>query len=191
MRISSELTRKLIKKGYLTAADAPMFEYKFECKLSTVIVGIPFFILAILLTTFITACSFFWCFYYLRVRTGGYHARTVVGCLVFSLILEYGFLGFVYPLLTPCLSSIIFVISIPLILILAPYNHPNLHFSKDELKATRKIMQIHLMVLVFVFAFSYYCMFKNLLYGVTIGVAMAVFLLCLAYIFKNGSVEND
>lgn len=182
MLITDKMTSFCTERGYLDDIDADIFHYEIERRLSTFIIAIPFFILAFLLTNFLVASSFMGSFYFLRERTSGYHSKTLGRCILFSLILEIIFLKIVYTQLSPTTSILTFFVSIILILRLGPYNHPNLQMSADEFKACRRRLQIR--ILAIVTAVTFFCIFKliDLVYGITTGVAMAMFLLCLAYI---------
>lgn len=191
MRIVDRLTILCLEKKYLDETDADVFHYELERRLATAIVALPFFILASLLSSFVAAVSLFWSFYIIRERSSGYHSKTLARCICFSLVLEFGFLKLLYTRLTPQISIFVFAISLVVILFLAPFNHPNMQLSLDEYKACRKSLWFNITVIALVMMLSLIFQLHDVIYGLTTGIAMAAFLLCLAYIFQNRSVNND
>lgn len=83
---------------------------------------------------------------YLRAYTNGHHAKTYLSCLVNSCIIEVlGVLLCNY--LTPILSLFWALFSALIILILAPLNNEQIHFSPEEFEAVRTACHKRLAIL--------------------------------------------
>lgn len=180
-----------LKNGIVTENNLPWFRYGIEKRLTTVVVMIPFFILAVLLTNFHVACVFLLCFYLLRSRMNGYHANKFFHCFIHSLLLEIVCLLLIYPLLNQLSVYTLSIICITLIFILAPYNHPNMHLTKEEVYACRISSRIRISCIticnIIVCALGYLDYAK----GIVLGTMMAVYLLCLAYSRKGGTKHEE
>ncbi len=165
--------------------DIAWLQYCLEKRLTTVIVLIPFLGIAIWLTDIYSAAGFFITFFVLRKRMNGYHSSSFCTCLFLSLILEAAFLLGLYPFLTPTISLLLCTICAVLIFLFAPYNHPNMHYTEEELIALRHQLQIILCVLIPIIFISYAFQWNSFAHGAITGIVMAVFLLCLAYIMNR------
>lgn len=162
--------------------DVPWLRYGIEQRLSTFLNLIPFFLIALFLTDFWGALTFLVAFYLLKQKTGGIHAKTVSVCVCASLLTELVFLNGLYPHLNMYLLLCVNFVSTLLIFLFAPYNHPNMGLSDIEImglrKSSRKIVLSEQCCIVI----SWLMGFSSITRGLTTGVAMAAFLLSLAYI---------
>lgn len=184
-----------VSSDYITQEDIPWFRYCLEKRISTIIVGVPFFVLALIMSNFLCAISFFVTYFFIKKYMGGYHAQTMWGCLGFSLLMELLFLGFLPHLLNATLFFVLWALCTLLILKLAPYNHPNLHLTVEELAGCQKKVRLRLCFVVMVAIISHLVGIREIANGCTIGIAMATALLCLAYINNwrithNGKERN-
>ena len=163
--------------------DIPWFRYGISKRVSSVIVGVPFFCIAVLYTDFNCAVAFFTSFFLLKRRTGGYHANSLIGCLLVSLLCELSLFVFVYPLLERASVGLITQTTcIILIFILAPYNHPNLDLSKAEIHVCRKSARIRACFIGLSSEIALFAGCIEIMKGLTMGMTMASFLCCLGYI---------
>ena len=84
-------------------------------------------------------------FRFIRMRTGGYHAKTPTGCLsgsTFTMIVSLEFAKRLHPVSNfICLAAASF-----LILRLAPANNAALHLNAEELVAVRKEVKLRLAI---------------------------------------------
>lgn len=177
-----EIIELCLRKGIITEEQVPWFRYGLEKRIYTVIGLIPFVIIAILLTNLATALSFIGAFYALRSRTSGYHAPTLGRCMLISLAAELLFLLVLYPCLTLTCAVIVSAICVVFILIAAPYNHPNMHLSKEEIYALKHSVRRRSIVLLVLICILSYAQLADIAKGLTTGIAMAAGMLCLAYI---------
>ena len=181
-RIIDKIIHYYVSEEIVAQEHIPWLQYGLERKISTIIVGIPFFVLALLATDFLTAISFFATYFLIKKYLGGYHAKTIWGCLVLSLFLELLFLVVLSHYLFIPFSFIILILCTLTILILAPYNHPNLHLTSEEIKGCQKKVRLRLCFILIVAAISHLVGIREITKGCTISIAMATALLCLGYI---------
>lgn len=189
-RYIAKLTNYCVANGIITQSAAHWFQYGIERRLVTLLVGVPFFIFATLLTDFSTAVSFFISFYMLRSRTNGFHAKTIWGCLAISLVLECIFLAILHQLLILTTVCIINTICVIIVFIFAPFNHSAMQLQGDEFRACRTSSRIRVCILAALGSILYFGGATTYARGITLGIAMAAFLLCLAYIL-NGGIHNE
>ncbi len=180
-----------LKNGIVSEDNIPWFRYGIEKRLTTTIVMIPFFLLAVLLTNFSVACVFLLCFYLLRSRMNGYHANKFIHCLIHSLLLEITCLLLVYPILNHLSVYTLSIICFFLIFILAPYNHPNMHLNKEELYACKISSRIRISCITVCNIIICALGFLDYAKGIILGTMMAVYLLCLAYLRKGGTDNEE
>ena len=183
-KIVDKLTYYCLNEELIKSEDVPWFKYGLEKRISTIIVGIPFLIIAFLISSFLCAVSFFASYFFVRKYIGGYHAKSVLGCIFFSLLMEIVFLGCLpYLINTPFLSGI-HVISIVAVFLLAPYNHPNMHLSLDEITVCKKKGRHRICIATLICLIVQLAEGSEIAKGCTIGIVMAATLLCFGYIFN-------
>ncbi len=122
-----------IRNNVISVPDEAWFRYGIEKRLTMLLGMIPITTLAVYLSSPSVAFSFF----LLRRRTSGYHAMTPAGCLRVAIVLESLFFLCLYPRLNVVIMIICGGLSAAVIFCLAPYDHPNMHFTDDELQALR------------------------------------------------------
>ena len=186
MKCIQNLTNYCIEKEIITEDKSEWFQYGIERRLTNILIGCPFFVLALMLTNFSISVSFFLSFYYLRSRTNGFHAKSAHACLIISLLCESFFLFVFYYALTPITMLGTNVTSIVLVFKLAPFKDLSFPLSTDEFYVIKKSARIRVVLLSSVAWLSSILEHQELANGITTGVAMAAFLLGLAYILNGG-----
>ena len=184
MKWSKRAASFLVQQGIIDETQVDWFVYGIEKRIASVCMFPPFFLIALFWTSPICAVSFFSSFYLLRRRMSGYHARSMGMCLFLSLILEMLFLGVVYPVMQGIRIFIVIGICILLIFTLAPFNHPNMNFTDSELSACRSSTRITACILSLASVMTYFIDLHEIAKGLSVGIAMATFLLCVAYILE-------
>ncbi len=174
-----------VDKQIISPAQSSWFIYGLEKRLATVMVGIPFLLLAVIMSNIPCAVSFFAAYFFVRKYTGGFHANTVLGCLLFSLLFEVLLLAIVYPILNTIVIICCVTVCVPVIYILAPYNHPNMHLTAAEIAACKKHARIRIWVIFAIVTAACVSGLAEVAKGVTLGIALASFLLCLGHIFDR------
>lgn len=186
------ITKYCIDEGIVKVDDAPWLKYGLEKRIATLVVGIPFFILALTISDFSCSISFFFTYFFVKKYIGGYHAKTIWGCLLFSLLMELAFLMILPRLLTTPTLLVILVGSVLSILKLAPYNHPNLHLTQEEVKACQERGHQRIYISALVTVVAWFTGIREIAKGCAIGIVMASALLCLGYIndWRNAQYER-
>lgn len=186
MEYISSLVDICIAKGYITQDQAPWLYYGIEKRVTTILVSIPMLIVGSLVSTPATAIAFYISFCSLRTRTNGFHAKTLAGCLVLSIISEIFFLGVLPCIVNDNVVISLLIISIISIFFLAPYNHPNMALSAEESMACAKSAKKRLLILILLLIILYVMQLKKFVTGILLGIVMAALTLVLAYILKGG-----
>lgn len=187
-------TNYCISNALISKDNEVWFRYGLEKRLCTLVVLIPFAIIAVYLSGLWTASSYITSFFYLRSQTNGYHAKTHWGCFVSSLILELFFLMVIEPMLNAIWVLVLVGIAALVVFLFAPYNHPMMNLDDQEYAACKKAAHIRCILLAI---FCYACVFLGLCEiaeGISLGCVMTSTLLVLAKITErrshDDSVEN-
>lgn len=162
--------------------NVPWLRYGIEQRISTLFILIPFFLFSLVFTDFWGASAFLVAFYLLKKKTGGIHAKTVSVCVFTSLLLEIAFLAGLYPHLSMPILFGVNLVSTLLIFLFAPYNHPNMWLSDVEIRELRNRSRKTVIYEQCCIVVSWLMGYFSIARGLTTGVAMAAFLLSLAYI---------
>lgn len=184
MKWSKKIAMHFIKHGIITREQIDWFIYGIEKRMASACMFPPFFLIALLWTTPLCATSLFASFYLLRRRISGYHADSMGACMCISLILEMLFLGLVYPAPTEIHILLVIGICLPVIIALAPYNHPNMNWNDEELSACRISARNNAYVLSIASVISYFIGLHEIAKGLSTGITMATFLLYIAYLIE-------
>lgn len=178
------------KNGLILETQEPWLRYGLEKRFSTLIGLVPFVILAVFLTNFFTAISFICSFCALRSRINGYHANTQAGCLFVSLGLELICLLGAYPLLSVNTAIVLICVCSYILILVAPYNHPNMHLSDTEIDVLKIHIKRIVLLLWFLSLIFGFLQIEDITKGLATGVFMATIMLCMAYI-QNGGYTNE
>lgn len=153
--LAVKLTDYLIENGVEEEAVREKSIYGFEMIFSKVLGYGTLLILGIILHKWIHTILFLLTFGTLRKRTGGFHMRTEIGCYIVSVVqyLIIMLLGDLSVIRLPMVQIEIVLISVLLITLLAPLNHPNWNLNPIEVKlckqsARRRMILIALVVIV-------------------------------------------
>ena len=187
--------KKCIDAHLISPEKAEWLRYGIEKRLTTTIVGIPFIIIAVILSNTGTAIAFFFSYFFLRGRTNGYHSKTVFRCLVTSLALEIIFIGFLSKFITGIIVIPVILLVTLTVFLLAPYNDPNMALSEEEYKANQRGSRIRCGLLCLGCILFWSMHYETLAAGIALGGAMAGVLLCVAYILEwrnnNGKITKE
>ena len=179
------ITRCCIKNGTIDEDQAAWFQYGLEKRITTILVAIPFLIIAVCMTSITSAAFFFLSFFLLRTRTNGYHAKTFAGCITVSLIVEIILCICFYPLLTPVVSWVLCIACSFLIFKFAPYVHKNLPLTREAISVCQKSARRRICALDVVFVCFLYIGFDHAAKGIIMGITMASGMLCFPYIIRR------
>lgn len=172
-----------IAKGCISQEQAPWLRYGIEKRVTTLLISIPMIISGCIVSSPTMALSFYFSFCLLRTRTNGFHANSLVGCFILSVVGEVLFLGVIPHIWNIVIEIILVTVSAVLIVILAPYNHPNMILTSEEItecaRCARKMLVILLVISIGLHIFQY----SQAATGVSLGIVMVAVTLTLAYMF--------
>lgn len=188
--IIHRIANQCVESGIVEADDVEWFIYGLEKRFVTAATALLLLFIGGFLSDSKTAFAYLGSFYFLRVRTNGYHAATVKGCICVSVILEIGFLLIIRSMLFPFLSCILNLINCFLVFSFAPFNHPSMHMDEQELAECRKRSRIRISLLTLLSVVGYVFSLNWLGDGITLGNTMAALLLIIVKI-KKGETNNE
>lgn len=175
-----------VNKEIISCEELDWLVYGLEKRITTAIVAIAFFLVGLKVATMPTVISFLLCFYFLRVRTNGYHANSFAKCLILSLVLEIFFLMVLLPLLKTATLVCLNILSFVIIFVFAPFTSENMHLDKDEHAASRKTSRARICILSGLAILLYALGATETGKGITLGNTMTALLLIIAYIKEKG-----
>ena len=115
-------------------------EYGLEILIAYIFYFLFFIVLSVITSTFLESIAFLMGFMILRNFAGGFHANTYLKCHLMFGINHILFIALVYFVPTDLYIAInisVSIISVVLVLILAPIDHKNRRFTKGEYKHFR------------------------------------------------------
>lgn len=139
--ISKSIVKYYIENGCLEKEKTELYVYSLERRLQTVIGMAAMIMIGTILFDFISVLLFVLSFKLLRECTGGYHLKSNMSCIIWSSIVMVLSL-FISKLIfnNTVIAIITLSISIAIILIYAPVNHPNMNWNSKEFQIVRIYM---------------------------------------------------
>ena len=131
--------------------------------------------------------AFLVAFFWLRSRTNGYHAKSVAACTFGSVVWEIFFLK-VLPVRITVFALVSFSVSIFIIWFCAPYNHPDMGMSLEEVIACAKSAKVRLSMLVFSFCILNIWGLKQVAEGILLGIVMTAATLVMGYCLQKDKI---
>ena len=188
-RVEIFVTR-CVEQGYITAEKAPWLQYALEKKITVMIAMIPLLLIGVFISSFTETIAFYISFFIIRRYSNGVHSTSFIKCFFVSVISEIIFLGVLTEFLTPVSCMILLPVSGVLIWCLAPYSHPNMMLSSEEViacavGAKKSTLQISVAISILYF---FGC--EDLADGALLGYVMASAMLLIAYI-PIGGKQNE
>ncbi len=180
-----------VTHGIVSEEDIPTLDY---CIYKTITSKITVIMLAVIGTLFsdvFTTVAFLYAFCSLRKTINGFHAKTISGCLFGSVTLEFLLLTLARQEYSLIVKLILIFLSSCIIWSLAPFNHPNMNLSKDEIDACRHASRKQLLFLLTLVAASYVASKQRILNGLCAGIVLAAGLLSLAYLINYIRRKNN
>lgn len=187
-------TNYCISNALISKDNEAWFRYGLEKRFCTLVVLVPFAIIAVYLSGLWTAISYITSFFYLRSQTNGYHAKTHWGCFVSSLLLELFFLMVIEPMLNAIWVLVLVSLAALVVFLFAPYNHPMMNLDDQEFAGCKKAARIRCILLAISCCTCVFFGFHEIAEGISLGCTMTSTLLVLAKITErrshDDSVEN-
>lgn len=140
------LTYILLQRHDIEPEQAEWMRYALLRRLTSLVTFLILLPVGMLLVGLIRATLFIFTFRFLRTRTGGYHARTAIGCFAASLSTMLISLVIARNVSSCGVSVGVFLVALSLIWVLAPANNIYLHLSKDEISAIRSKLKIRIVI---------------------------------------------
>lgn len=136
------ITNKLLNLGIVSEEKYEWCIYTIHKKLSLVISCIVIYIIGIISFNIYDTILITVILMNLRKRTGGYHAKNDMICYCLSIsVIVLGVIIVEKVLYNNILLTlIIYCVSVIIIIMFSPVNHPNIHFDTNEYLANKKIV---------------------------------------------------
>ena len=185
MKRIDSFTNMCIDNGYITQEQAPWLRYGIVKRVTTLLISVPMIVMGSLISSPSMAVSFYISFYFLRSRTNGFHAKSFGGCFILSILTEIFFLGILPRIWNETVVIALLGFSIVSILFFAPYNHPNMNLSSEELTECARSAKRRLFALILFLIVMHVLQFNRLAAGGVLGIVMVAVTLTFAYIPKG------
>lgn len=190
MKRVNSFVEMCVEKDYVSQERATWLQYALEKRIVTVMGFIPLLILGIMIAHPATVGGFLAAFCLLRSRTNGYHAKSAGRCLIYSIIGEVLFLKVLPMVWNDIICCIVLTVSFVLIWFLAPYNHPNMDLSSEEVTACAKSAKQRLCLLLLALSTLYVQKQNQLALGIFLGIVMAASALAIPYCLQGHFTEH-
>ncbi len=190
MKPIDSFTNMCIDNGYITQEQAPWLHYGIEKRITTLLISIPMLIVGSLFSSPVMAVSFYFSFCFLRSRTNGFHAKSFGGCLILSILTEAFSLGVLSRVWNETIASASLIASTISIYTLAPYNHPNMDLSPEEVVECARSAKRRLFALLLFLVVMHILQFNQMATGILLGIVVVAVTLTFAYIPKGESYHE-
>lgn len=191
MKCLESFVTECVESGYISHNKAPWLKYALEKRISSLIIIIPLLFVGTIVSSFNAAIAFYISCRSVRSYTNGIHAKSLTGCFLGSLTSEICFLGILRHLLTFEIKSTIMLLSVVLIWLLAPYNHPNMALSEEEIRVCAlKAKKRSLFVAVITLVLDTISM-HDMAEGALLGLVMTSLMLTISYFPKGGCFNEN
>lgn len=131
--LSIKLTNYILRKKVIQKEDYDVYQYGFQSFLEILTNILCSIIIASLLNMLLECIVFFLIFIPIRSFNGGFHLQKYYACLLFSCMALTIVLLMVKYLVAPLhISFILYLISLLLIILIGPVDHPNRKVDFDE-----------------------------------------------------------
>lgn len=183
---AKSVARYCYHKGYIDYHQIPLLCYSIERRASSMILFPPLLLIGMSISEMDVVISFYFSFCFLRKMTSGLHANSITKCFLASVALEFLFVGVFQR--TVCTSTIwlLAVFSAILIFWLAPFRHPNMAFTDEEILACRVNARIRLVLVLGVAMLAWCYSYQSIMVGISLGIAASASSLVIASIIRTG-----
>lgn len=188
------LMEHLLRNEMIEESQREIYQYGLERLVNKTVSYVLLFLLAFGMHMILPSTLFFCFLFMLRGRTGGYHAATELRCFTGTVVIYVVCMKALLPLLQQQKEVLLvcFVISIVIIFLLAPVNHPNLGFSAEEMQYYKKRARLILGgEVVFIIIFVLAGVQAELIISAILGMVVCAFLLCIAKITKQEVMAHE
>lgn len=185
--IANYLVKWSLKSGIIDPYQADIMRYYLEVLLSTAVTMIPLIVISFLISSPPIIISYFFTVFFLRHRTNGYHAESIWGCVIVSIICIFVFLGLIPRFIPLRYILLLLLIAESIIILMAPYNHPNMNYSSHELRLCKLSSWIRSGFAIVLVTIFIHFNFTSAATGIAMGIIQTAFLLFIAKTKKEKS----
>lgn len=178
-----------IQRGYVSKDSAPWLRYALEKKIVSLMAFVPLVIIGSVIANPATTFTFITTFCVLRTRTNGFHAKSVSSCITCSILVEIIFLKVLPMVWNDIISFAALSVSSVLIWHFAPYNHPDMALSSEEVTACAKSAKWRLSMLIFSLCVLHVWKQDQLTLGIKLGIVLTATTLIIAYCTQETESE--
>lgn len=178
----------LEKNGYVNNENYEIVCYGLELKLMKTIISTGMLLLAVITGSFLEVIVFMAVYQPLRGSCGGYHAKTRISCILFSL----GMLSLIICLTKILTDSLLMIVSLIFLFIgsgsiifLAPVDTASKPFDEKERIVYRKRSFVILAIICCIYIACYLGDYHKIYFPVSYGIFMAGILLIIGYYDKR------
>ena len=184
------ITEKFVHNKLIAGDKKDIYAYGFEMLISTLVYFTGFLIISLLTQTLMPSLCFWGGLFIVRKVAGGHHANSYVSCNLLSTANHVLFVVLVklldtntyYPFITFTL-----LFSTATILLVAPVDHKNKPFIKNEYKRYKLLSNLYCIVLgiIFLLVSAKFISIGTLLFAFTFGTLSATISLLCAKIIRS------
>ena len=186
--IATWLTTRLLRNKLIAENEKHIYQYSLQVKIEKIVGMIAIIILGYLLHVFFQTIIFWLFFSSIRKRSGGYHMNSFFGCFLGSIGLYMIFAVGIYPfILDHLLVNYFFVIlSYITIMLIGSVNHPNMAWTDEEYRASKKRVYIIATVELICIIFTSVVLDDNsYMIFMSYGIILTALLLIIAKLIKQ------
>ena len=176
---SEKLTKYFLQKDLIEINQIPWCEYMIKCRVMDVVSLLWLVPIGSLVAPWYSSSAFVLSYRFLRSRTGGYYAKSPLGCLLAATVTQLigGF--FVSRIKSALLLFCILFLSSILVVWLSPANNPELHLTQVEIQALLPRIKVRLFF-VWLLILVLFPFFPQIAASILLGVAATALLLVLS-----------
>lgn len=183
---ANSIARYCYRKGLIEAHQIPWLCYSIERRGSSMILFPPLLLIGSAISEMDVVISFYFSFCFLRKVTSGLHASSITKCFLASVALEFLFLGVLQHAVHTSTLLLLAAISVFLIFWLAPFRHPNMSFSDEEILACRVSARVRSVLVSGAAMLAWCCGYQSIMVGIFLGIVATASLLAIAQIIRTG-----
>lgn len=132
-----KIIENLVDNNSIDAADVDVYKFSVETTLLKVLHYTSYFVIALCMDKFLEFAIIFYVFYIFRRNTGGFHAKTRLGCYLFSCAVIFLSLFATDLDFNWWIAAIISILDLIILLILSPVQNSNRNLDTEEIKYFR------------------------------------------------------
>lgn len=143
--LAKKIVENQIKKGKVKSDDEALYQYGYQIMLEKAIAILMTIAVALILNAWVEVLVFCASFISIRIYAGGFHAKSIIGCLILSLVMLVGGVvlnEMLYEWRFYKVYLLIDVVILPIICICAPSEHKNRAVSVSEKKYFKRMVSV-------------------------------------------------